>query len=164
MPNYYDHEDYVSEKDMRGWNKDDKAEQRSVNWDIRLEYYAAHLKTAQFVKMLEKWYTDRDGRVPTLTMLKYGRLAKEVEERLTENWRPNQSQAEIENTRRIFVSHIVSRIVDETNAIEERLAVIRQNKFNELAERMVKREITCDQACAAFKKYETSVLPTEHLG
>jgi hypothetical protein len=125
MPNYYHHEDYVSEKDMKGWTKEDKAEQRSVNWDIRLEYYAANLKTAQFVKMLEKWFNDQDGRVPTLTMMSYGRLAMEMERRLIAAWRPNQSKAEIDNTRPIFVSHIINRIVDETNAVEERLAAIR---------------------------------------
>lgn len=29
-----------------------------------------------------------------------------------------------------------------------------QNYFNELAEKMMKGEITCDQACALFKEYE----------
>ena len=75
MPNYYHHEDYVSEKDMRGWNKDDKAEQREINWDIRLEYYAGRHNTKQFVKMLEKWYDDYEGSVPTMTMIHYVRIA-----------------------------------------------------------------------------------------
>ena len=75
MPNYYHHEDYVSEKDMRGWNNDDKAEQREINWDIRLEYYAQRQNIKQFVKMLEKWYDDYEGRVPTLTMRGYVKIA-----------------------------------------------------------------------------------------
>jgi len=75
MPNYYHHEDYVSEKDMRLWRVTDKAEQRKINWDIRLEYYADRTNTKQFVKMLEKWYNDYDGSVPTLTMRKYVKIA-----------------------------------------------------------------------------------------
>jgi hypothetical protein len=76
--------------------------------------------------MLEKWYNDYNGRVPTLTMMTYARLAIEMERRLTDAIRPNQPQKEIENRRPFFNSHIINRIVDENNRVEERLAALRK--------------------------------------
>lgn len=51
---YYKHEKYFSEKQMKGWSEDRKAEQRQLNWDIRLEHYAVH-NPAMFVKMTDDW-------------------------------------------------------------------------------------------------------------
>jgi hypothetical protein len=115
MPNYYHHEDYVSEKDMRGWNKDDKAEQREINWDIRLEYYADRLNAKQVVKMLEEWidrYEFPYGGVPTLTMRKYAQMAIEMERRMMDAWRPNQSKKEISNRSPFYNSHKISRMIE----------------------------------------------------
>ena len=120
MPHYYDHEDYVSEKEMKGMRKCDREEQRRVNWEIRLEFYAENLKTAQFVKMIEKWYNDYNGRVPTLTMMKYAKMAKDLEARHLALWRPNESKAEINNRRPLNNSYIINRIVDETERLNQK--------------------------------------------
>jgi len=117
MP-YYTQEDYVSVKDMRGWNKDDKAEQINLNWWIRVEYYALNNKTASFVKMVEKWFNDHDGSVPSQQVMRLGDMATFLEERLTAQMRPNQPQAEIENRRPIFHSTIIDRIVAENNRLK----------------------------------------------
>jgi len=51
---YYKHEKYISEKAMKGWSVERKSEQRQLNWDLRLEHYAAH-NPAMFVKMTDEW-------------------------------------------------------------------------------------------------------------
>lgn len=82
MPPYHKHRDYVSERKMRGWScphaEDYRAEQRRINFDIRLEYYAKRQNAKQFVKMVEIWadgYKFPHAGLPTLTLMKYAKLA-----------------------------------------------------------------------------------------
>lgn len=105
MPQY--HEDYVSEKKMRGWSKDEREEQREMNWMIRLEFYAENRKNAQFIKMIEKWYNDYDGNVPTLTMMKYAKMAKNL-----------QLTSRIDDP--IFQSRIINKIIEERERLNEK--------------------------------------------
>ena len=83
---YYKNEEYRSESEMKrqGMCEADKAAQRELNWDIRLEYYAKNsdvLKNSvQFRKMVEKWAESFDfpsPGVPTMKMLHILKLARE---------------------------------------------------------------------------------------
>jgi hypothetical protein len=80
MPNYYNHADYVALKDMRGWNKDNKAEQIEINWWIRLEYYATHrdavaMHLNKFTTMVEKWLDGCGAHIPKMQVDRIARLA-----------------------------------------------------------------------------------------
>ena len=83
---YYKNEEYRSEVEMKrqGMCEADKAAQRELNWDIRLEYYAKNsdvLKNSvQFRKMVENWAESFDfpsPGVPTMKMLHILKLARE---------------------------------------------------------------------------------------
>lgn len=91
---YYKHEQYFSEKQMKGYRK---AEQRQLNWDIRLEHYAVH-NPAMFVKMTDVWasrlsypyaagvegeilrvlYISRAHGILSRTMELFGRVEEEI--------------------------------------------------------------------------------------
>ena len=83
---YYKNEEYRSEAEMKrqGMSEADKAAQRELNWDIRIEHYAKNsqdLKNcAQFRKMVDNWAESFDfpsPGVPTLKMLHILKLARE---------------------------------------------------------------------------------------
>lgn len=83
---YYKNEEYCSEAEMKrqGMSEADKAAQRELNWDIRLEHYAKNsqdLKNcAQFRKMVDNWAESFDfpsPGVPTMKMLHILKLARE---------------------------------------------------------------------------------------
>lgn len=83
MPNYYNHEDYVSLKNMKNWNKDDKAEQIELNWFIRLNHYAQK-HVGYFRKsslMIAKWLRKYDSSVPPLRLMRVAKLYKDMCER-----------------------------------------------------------------------------------
>ena len=78
MPHYFKLRDYVSERALKNWPECYRDEQRSINFDIRLEYYAKRQNSKQFVKMIEKWangFKFPYAGLPTLTMMKYAKLA-----------------------------------------------------------------------------------------
>ena len=90
---YYKQEKYLSEKEMKGWSVERKSKQRQLNWDLRLEHYAAH-NPAMFVKMTDEWasrlsfpyaagvegeillvlYISRQNGVLSRTMERFGRV------------------------------------------------------------------------------------------
>jgi len=94
---YYRQDKYVSEKQMKGWSVDRKAEQRKLNWDLRLEHYAVH-NPSMFVKMTDEWesrlsfpyeagvegeilhilYTSRQNGILSRTMERFGRVEEEI--------------------------------------------------------------------------------------
>jgi hypothetical protein len=83
---YYKNEDYRSETEMKrqGMSEVEKAVQRELNWDIRIEHYAKNsnvLKNCvQFRKMVEKWAESFDfpsPGVPTMKMLHILKLARQ---------------------------------------------------------------------------------------
>ena len=83
---YYKNPDYCSETEMKrqGWSECEKAAQRELNWDIRLEHYATKsddLKNCvQFRKMVDNWAESFDfpsPGVPTMKMLRILKLARE---------------------------------------------------------------------------------------
>ena len=83
---YYKNEGYLSESDMKrlGMCEADKAAQRELNWDIRLEHYAKSsdvLKNCvKFQNMVNKWADSFDfpsPGVPTMKMLYILKLARE---------------------------------------------------------------------------------------
>lgn len=70
---YYKNEEYRSETEMKrqGMSEGEKAAQRELNWEIRLEHYAVKNR-AQFRKMVENWAESFDfpsPGVPTMQML-----------------------------------------------------------------------------------------------
>jgi hypothetical protein len=78
---YYKNEEYRSETEMKreGMSEADKAAQRELNWDIRIEHYAVHNRL-QFRKMVEKWAESFDfpsPGVPTMKMLHILKLARQ---------------------------------------------------------------------------------------
>ena len=81
---------------MKGWSKERKAAQRELNWDVRLQHYAAH-NPAMFVKMTDDWaarsfpyngvlagdmihilYISREHGILSDTMIDFGRAAEEI--------------------------------------------------------------------------------------
>jgi len=83
---YYKNEEYRSEAEMKrqGMSEADKAAQRELNWDIRIEHYAKNsnvLKNcAQFRKMVDNWAESFDfpsPGVPTMKMLYILKLARQ---------------------------------------------------------------------------------------
>ena len=94
---YYKQEKYFSEKQMKGWSVERKAEQRELNWMLRLEHYAVH-NPATFVKMTDEWgsrlsfpyaagvegdilhilYTSRQNGILSRTMELFGRVEEAV--------------------------------------------------------------------------------------
>jgi len=113
MPNYYNHEDYVSVKDMRGWHKDDKAEQMEINWWIRIEYYADKGNHAQFGKMVKKWYEDHSfpNTYPATDTMKIGKMAKRMPKKTY--WEDYEHSA------------LIKTIIAEGERIEARLEALR---------------------------------------
>jgi hypothetical protein len=78
---YYKNEEYRSETEMKrqGMCEEEKAVQRELNWDIRIEHYAVHDRL-QFRKMVEKWAESFDfpsPGVPTMKMLHILKLARQ---------------------------------------------------------------------------------------
>lgn len=78
---YYKNEEYRSETEMKrqGMSEEEKAAQRELNWDIRVEHYAVKNR-AQFRKMVEKWAERFDfpsPGVPTMKMLHILKLARQ---------------------------------------------------------------------------------------
>jgi hypothetical protein len=94
---YYKQEKYFSEKGMKGWSAGRKANQRELNWALRLKHYAVH-DPAMFVKMTDKWasrlsfpydartegdilhvlYTSREHGILSRTMEWFGRVEESV--------------------------------------------------------------------------------------
>ena len=94
---YYKQEKYFSEKEMNGWSVERKSKQRELNWNLRLEHYAAH-NPAMFVKMTDEWasrlsfpyaaevegdilhvlYTSREHGILSRTMEWFGRVEEAV--------------------------------------------------------------------------------------
>lgn len=83
---YYKNEEYLSEAEMKrqSMREADKAAQRELNWDIRLEYYATKsgvLKNCvQFRQMVDKLAESFDfpsAGVPTMKMLYILKLSRE---------------------------------------------------------------------------------------
>lgn len=70
MPHYYDQEDYISERCMRKlrYSEKEKMFQRDQNWWLKVCFYVEQNKPLDFINMVEKWYNNNDGRVPTMTM------------------------------------------------------------------------------------------------
>ena len=78
---YYKNEEYRSETEMKrqGMSEEEKAAQRELNWDIRIEHYAVNNRL-QFRKMVEKWAESFDfpsPGVPTMKMLHILKLARQ---------------------------------------------------------------------------------------
>jgi hypothetical protein len=78
---YYKNEEYRSETEMKrqGMSEGEKAAQRELNWDIRIEHYAVNNR-AQFRKMVEKWaesFGFPSPGVPTMKMLHILKLARQ---------------------------------------------------------------------------------------
>ena len=70
---YYKNEEYRSETEMKrqGMSEEEKAAQRELNWDIRIEHYAVKNRV-QFRKMVDEWAARFDfpsPGVPTMKML-----------------------------------------------------------------------------------------------
>ena len=83
---YYKNEEYRSETEMKrqGMSEVEKAVQRELNWDIRIEHYAKNsnvLKNCvQFRKMVDNWAESFDfpsPGVPTMKMLYILKLARQ---------------------------------------------------------------------------------------
>jgi len=83
---YYKNEEYRSETEMKrqGMSEVEKAVQRELNWDIRIEHYAKNsnvLKNCvQFRKMVDNWAESFDfpsPGVPTMKMLHILKLARQ---------------------------------------------------------------------------------------
>lgn len=94
---YYKQENYFSEKQMKGWSVERKAEQRELNWMLRLEHYAVH-NPAMFVKMTDEWesqlsfpyaakvegdilhilYTSRENGIQSHVMECFGRVEEAI--------------------------------------------------------------------------------------
>jgi hypothetical protein len=83
---YYKNEEYRSEAEMKrqGMSESEKAAQRELNWDIRIEHYAKNshvLKNCvQFRKMVDNWAESFDfpsPGVPTMKMLHILKLARQ---------------------------------------------------------------------------------------
>lgn len=63
----------------QGWSEEEKAAQRELNWDIRIEHYAVK-NPAQFVKMTDEWAASfgfPSPGVPTMKMLYILKLARQ---------------------------------------------------------------------------------------
>lgn len=63
---------------MRDYREIEKADQRRINFDIRLEYYAKRQNAKQFIKMIDiwtNWFKFPSNGVPTLTLMRYAKLA-----------------------------------------------------------------------------------------
>ena len=79
---YYKNENYRSEAEMKreeGMSDADKAAQRELNWDIRLEHYAVK-NPGQFVKMTDEWaksFGFPSPGVPTMKLLYILKLARQ---------------------------------------------------------------------------------------
>ena len=78
---YYKNPDYCSEAEMKrqGLSEEEKAPQRELNWDIRIEHYAVK-NPAQFVKMTDEWAASfgfPSPGVPTMKMLYILKLARQ---------------------------------------------------------------------------------------
>ena len=78
---YYKNEEYRSETEMKrqGMSEDEKAAQRELNWDIRIEHYAVKNRL-QFRKMVDDWAERFDfpsPGVPTMKMLHILKLARQ---------------------------------------------------------------------------------------
>ncbi len=78
---YYKNEEYRSETEMKrqGMSEEEKAAQRELNWDIRVEHYAVKNR-AQFRKMVDDWAERFDfpsPGVPTMKMLHILKLARQ---------------------------------------------------------------------------------------
>lgn len=87
MGYYYEQEGYISESEMRklGYSVEEKMEQREQNWWLKLCFYVEHNKPLHFRKMIEKWYNDNDGRVPTMTMRQIASKALKMGNDVLEN-------------------------------------------------------------------------------
>lgn len=78
---YYKNEEYRSETEMKrqGMSEEEKAAQRELNWDIRIEHYAMKNRV-QFRKMVDEWAARFDfpsPGVPTMKMLHILKLARQ---------------------------------------------------------------------------------------
>jgi hypothetical protein len=78
---YYKNEEYRSETEMKRqcMSEEEKAAQRELNWDIRIEHYAVKNRL-QFRKMVDEWATRFDfpsPGVPTMKMLHILKLARQ---------------------------------------------------------------------------------------
>ena len=78
---YYKNEEYRSETEMKrqGMSEEEKAAQRELNWDIRVEHYAVKNRL-QFRKMVDDWAARFDfpsPGVPTMKMLHILKLARQ---------------------------------------------------------------------------------------
>ena len=78
---YYKNEEYRSETEMKrqGMSEEEKAVQRELNWDIRVEHYAVNNRL-QFRKMVDDWAARFDfpsPGVPTMKMLHILKLARQ---------------------------------------------------------------------------------------
>ena len=110
---YYKQEKYFSEKEMKGWSAERKADQRGLNWALRLKHYAVH-NPARFVKMTDEWasrlsfpydaraegdilhvlYTSREHGILSRTMEWFGRVEEAVRHPVAE-----EEEEEEEETR-----------------------------------------------------------------
>jgi len=70
MHHYYDQEEYISERWMRKlrYSEKEKMVQREHNWWLKVSFYVEKNKPLNFINIVEKWYNNNDGRVPTMTM------------------------------------------------------------------------------------------------
>jgi len=86
MPHYYEQEDYISGREMRklGYSETEKMSQREQNWWLKVCFYVEHNKPLRFLTMVEKWYNDNDGRVPTMTMRQIASKALTMDDRIIE--------------------------------------------------------------------------------
>jgi hypothetical protein len=86
MPHYYEQEDYISEREMckLGYSENEKMEQRDQNWWLKVCFYVEHNKPLHFLTMVDKWYNDNDGIVPTMTMRQIASKALTMDEIIIE--------------------------------------------------------------------------------
>ena len=78
---YYKNEEYRSETEMKRqcMSEEEKAAQRELNWDIRIEHYAVKNRV-QFRKMVDDWAARFDfpsPGAPTMKMLHILKLARQ---------------------------------------------------------------------------------------
>jgi hypothetical protein len=78
---YYKNEEYRSETEMKRqcMSEEEKAAQRELNWDIRIEHYAVKNRL-QFRKMVDDWAARFDfpsPGAPTMKMLHILKLARQ---------------------------------------------------------------------------------------
>jgi hypothetical protein len=82
---YYKQDGYMTEAEMKkqGKNETEKAKQRALNFNVRIEHYAKS-NSLQFRKMVEEWAEERDfdcenppADESTMTMLHILKLARE---------------------------------------------------------------------------------------